>query len=120
MSMTTRKSFLHPHTLYEDLPTVLWELGMEGYGIYNRMLELMSKSNDLRLPIKDMPRWAADMGVSFLTLTKLIHRAIDEAVFSTTNDDQYLYSPWLTLQKDTGEMVVEPYVEEGSEAGEEG
>lgn len=119
-NLNTRKCFVHPHTLYEDLPSALWDLGMEGYGIYNRMLELMSKDRDLQLPVKDIPRWARDMGVSILTLTQFIHRAIDEAVFSTTNDDDFLYSPWLKLQRDSGEMVAESCYDECAEAGEEG
>lgn len=104
--METRKCFIHPHSLYEDLPAALWELGMEGYGMYNRLLELMSKDRDLQLPIKDIPRWAADMGVSILTLTRFIHRAIDEAMLSTTESEEYLYSPWLKLQHEKGESFT--------------
>lgn len=99
--MTTKKCFVHPHSLYEDLPSALWELGMEGYGIYNRLLELMTRDRDLQLPMKDVHRWAADMGISILTLTRFIHRAIDEAVFSTTDEEKFLYSPWLKMQQET-------------------
>lgn len=95
--MSGQKSFIHVHSQYETFPEALLELGMEGYGIYNRLLELLSKDPDLRLPIKDIPRWAADMGVSIMTLTRFIHRAIDEAFLSTTDDEKSLYSPWLTL-----------------------
>ena len=114
---TTNKCFVHPHTLYEDLPAPLWELGMEGYGIYNRLLELMSKDRDAQLPVKDIPRWAADMGVSILALTRFIHRAIDEAVLSTTNDEQFLFSPWLKLQLSGGNVGGEGSPIEGGEAG---
>ncbi|MCE7934812.1 MAG: hypothetical protein DYG96_09485 [Chlorobi bacterium CHB2] len=83
------------------MPVQIIALGMEGYGIFNRLLEMMAADKDLRVPLKDIDRWAADMGVSIITLTRFIHKAVDECVLSITDDEKLLFSPWLITQKNS-------------------